>query len=165
MRQYNAFDSPHNCACLCAGLRLLKVFDLDASCCDQWIPPWPRDVSLLTALTGLTKLRAIQVPEMDDVAVAGISSWLKQLKHLELSYCELTSAAVLPMIGTLTCLTQLGIMADEYGPVDHFPDAAIMWLTTLTGLKYLNIGSFFNKTAQIDFGQLSMLQELASRCR
>lgn len=83
-------------------------------------------------------------------AVAGIASWLKQLKHLRLWGCELASAAVMPMIGTLTCLTRLCMIANDTS-IDKFPDAAIVWLTMLTGLKDVSVESYFIETARDNF--------------
>jgi hypothetical protein len=67
----------------------------------------------LTALTNLTKLCIVYALGVDDTAASALAVRLTKLQDLQLWCCNLWSAAVLPVIASLTGLTNLLLTVDR----------------------------------------------------
>jgi hypothetical protein len=101
---------------------------------DLSIGPWSllaeHDAVHLTALTSLTRLVLAGAGRgVGDFAASAIAYKLKQLRHLDLSRCEISSTMCLAAIGQLHQLTALQLEGNDKLPVQQ--------LTMLTGLAHL----------------------------
>jgi hypothetical protein len=94
------------------------------------------DVLALTALTGLTRLvLAYSRAAVNDQAAAALAANLQQLRHLDLSYCDLGDMACVAAIGqTLTQLTELQLRGSGV-----MTKAGLMQLTNLQRLQQLGV--------------------------
>lgn len=89
----------------------------------------PGDALALTALTGLTHLHLEAEDGVDDVVASALACSLKQLRHLDLSCCELGSMACMATIGHLSQLTALKLIR-----VAGVTERGLMLLTRLSSL-------------------------------
>lgn len=94
----------------------------------------PGDALALTALIGLTHLRLGAESGVDDVVASALACSLKQLRHLDLSSCELGSMACMAAIGHLSQLTALKLIR-----VAGVTERGLMLLTRLSAMQCLEV--------------------------
>jgi hypothetical protein len=111
----------------------------------------PGDALALTALTGLTRLVLANAGDaVDDTAACALARCLKQLRHLDLSYCSLGSMTCLPAIAHLYELTELRL--NHSGGESGMTEQGLMLLTGLSNLQHLNV-----ENCQLPDGALARL--------
>jgi hypothetical protein len=81
---------------------------------------------------------------VDDVTASALACHLKQLRHLDLSGCELGSMACLAPIGQLTQLTEL-----QLREIRDLTVWGLMLLTGLTALEKLGVWHSKNITDEV----------------
>jgi hypothetical protein len=97
----------------------------------------PGDAQALSTLTGLTRL-VLEGAELgvDDVAATALACCLRQLRHLDLSGCEMGEMACLAAIGQLAKLTALRLGSHHTAVLT---ERGLKLLTGLSRLRYLDI--------------------------
>jgi Leucine-rich repeat (LRR) protein len=91
------------------------------------------DALALTALTGLTRLVLAGAYEgVGDAVATPLASSLRQLQHLDLQACELSSFECLAAVGQLTGLTELRLNGNS-----AVTEQQLMLLTGLSQLQQL----------------------------
>jgi hypothetical protein len=98
----------------------------------------PGDAQALSTLTGLTRLVLHGAGQgVDDVAATALACCLRQLRHLDLSGCDLGSMACLAAIGQLVQLTALRL--SSHSEASELTERGLMLLTGLSCLQQLDI--------------------------
>jgi hypothetical protein len=88
----------------------------------------------LTALTGLTELiLECETGGVSDLAASALACSLKQLRHLDVSRCDMSSMVCLAAVGHLTQLTTLRL------PGSGLTQQGLMLLTRLSQLQELTV--------------------------
>uniref|UniRef100_A0A383WPB8 Uncharacterized protein n=1 Tax=Tetradesmus obliquus TaxID=3088 RepID=A0A383WPB8_TETOB len=101
------------------------------------MPSWmvPADALALTALTALTHLDLSGAGNgVDDLVASALACSLKQLRHLDLTFCQLEHMACMAAISHLSELTFLGLIR-----VGEAYERALMQLTNLPCLQRLSL--------------------------
>uniref|UniRef100_A0A383VB07 Uncharacterized protein n=1 Tax=Tetradesmus obliquus TaxID=3088 RepID=A0A383VB07_TETOB len=122
-----------------AGLTNLNALCMADSCLV------PGDALALTALTGLTRLELKGTGAgVGDLAATAIASSCQQLRHLDLSSCELGSMVCLAVVRSLTQLTELQLEGNS-----GLTQQGLMLLTGLKQLRYLGVTKNLEVTHQV----------------
>jgi hypothetical protein len=139
-------DSVQLCAHL-AGLTQLQRLEMHGG----EHPCSRADALHLTALMNLTKLNLCGALGVDDTAACALAVRLTKLQDLQLWLCNLSSPAVLPVIASLTALTNLLLTHDPetLDQNDSLPLGRddLLLLAPLTQLKQLRCRNFFSDEA------------------
>jgi hypothetical protein len=110
------------------------------------------DALQLTALTNLTKLVVSDAWGVDDTAVTALAVRLTNLQELRLMRCKLCSSTVLPVIASLTGLTNLVLTINQHvvdlsGGILPLGREDLLLLAPLTQLKKFMSHNLFSEEA------------------
>jgi hypothetical protein len=138
LQQHAQYDACSSIARL-TGLRHLDLVDLytDMVFESEWCAAG--DVLALTALTCLTHLSLSGGVCVTDMKATALAFCLRQLRHLDLSRCELGAMACVGAIAHLSSLTCLKLYVEPYPGCKGLTREGLLMLTRLSRLECLHV--------------------------